>query len=435
MAGGQIGIGVIGLGTVGGGVVELLREKAGELSAAVGAELRIVRAADLEPARATELGLGDEVFTTEAWSVVHDREVDIVVELIGGLSPARELVVGAIEAGKQVVTANKALLASHGAEIFALARERGVGIGYEASVGGGIPLIRALREGLIANRITRALGILNGTCNYILTEMTARGADFADVLAEAQRKGYAEADPSFDVEGTDTAHKLAIVAALASGAHPRLEDIYVEGITALSPVDIHYAQEFGFCVKLLAIFSQDESQIHARVHPALVPQDHPLAAVQGPFNALFLEGDWVGPVLLYGQGAGRRPTASAVVGDIVELAREVATGCTGRLPPLGTASPSRTPLVLAPMEEVLCQYYFRFMAADRPGVLAAISRVLGAHRISIKAVIQKGRRSQGPVPIVMLTHEAPEAAVRKALREIDALEVIAAPTVMLRVVS
>jgi len=423
----------LGLGTVGGGVARLLLQEKDRLSSLLGAELILAKAADLDPALAEQAGITADIFYKDASAVLKDPDIDIVVELIGGLEPARTFVLEAIAESKQVATANKALLAHHGVEIYRAARARQVGVAFEAAVGGGIPLIRSLREGLCANRITNCLGILNGTSNFILTRMTAEGAPFAQVLKEAQAQGLAEADPTFDVEGIDTAHKLAIVASLVTGAQPALADIPTEGITRITPLDIQFAGEFGFAVKLLALLRNEGGQVQARVHPALVPQHHVLASVDGAFNALHLSGDWVGDVLLYGLGAGRRPTASAVVGDIVDLARDVLAGCPGRVPPLGRAQDPGGQLKLAPLSRVSCKYYFRFTAQDKPGVLAAISRILGEHKISIEAVIQKGRRSEeGPVPIVMLTHEAKEASVRQALEVIDNLAVITEPTMLIR---
>ena len=425
-------VGLLGLGTVGGGVARLLMEKREQLSAYLGVELELARAVDLEPSRAADLGLGPGVYSDDAWSVLEDRDIDIVVETVGGLEPARAMVLTAINKGKGVVTANKALLASHGVEIFQAARQRQVGIAFEASVGGGIPLVRSLRDSLAANRVTSCLGILNGTCNFILSRMTAEGAPFEQVLAQAQAKGYAEADPTFDVEGTDTAHKLAIVASLVTGAQPRLDDIPTEGITKITPLDIQFAGEFGFKIKLLAVLNNQGGKVEARVHPALVPHDHLLASVDGPFNALHVNGDWVGQVLLYGQGAGRRPTASAVVGDVLELARDVAAGVPGRVPPLGTNANGGRRLELASLDDAMCQYYCRFAALDQPGVLAAVARELGEFNISIEKVTQKGRQEAGPVPIVMLTHEAHEADMRRALRQIDALPAIVEPTMVIR---
>jgi homoserine dehydrogenase len=433
MAARMIKVGLIGLGVVGGGVARLMMEEKERLAEVLGAELILAGAADLDQSLAKDLGLPQDVYTPDATALLNDPTIDIVVELMGGLEPAKSFVLKAIEAGKQVVTANKALLAHHGAEIFKAARAKGVGVAFEASVGGGIPLIRSLREGLAANRIKACLGILNGTCNFILTKMTAEGASFQEVLKEAQAKGYAEADPTFDVEGIDTAHKLAIVTALITGAQPRLEDIPTEGIARLTPLDIQFAGEFGYKVKLLALLNQDGGKVEARVHPALVPVSHVLASVDGSFNALHLNGDWVDDVLLYGRGAGRRPTASAVVGDILDTARDLLRGVAGRVPPLGRAGlNSDKPLELKPLSEAVCQYYFRFTAQDKPGVLAAIAKILAEHSISIEAVIQKGRETGGGVPIVMMTHEAKEAEVQAALAKIDALEVISQPTMLIR---
>jgi homoserine dehydrogenase len=433
MAERSVRVGLMGLGIVGGGVARLLMDEKERLNKALGADLVLAGAADLDKSLAAELDLPDGLYSPDAATLLKDPDIDIVVELIGGLEPAKSLVLGAIQAGKQVVTANKALLAHHGAEIFAAARDAGVGVAFEASVGGGIPLIRSLREGLAANRINNCMGILNGTCNFILTKMTAEGASFGDALKEAQEKGFAEADPTFDVEGIDTAHKLAIVAALVTGVQPRLDDIPTEGITKLTPLDIQLAVEFGYKVKLLALLNQGESGVEARVHPALVPMEHVLASVDGSFNALHLNGDWVDDVLLYGRGAGRKPTASAVVGDILDIARDVLLGAAGRVPPLGRAGGGGSvPLELKPLSEAVCQYYFRFTARDKPGVLAAISKILAEHQISIEAVIQKGRESEDGVPIVMMTHEAKEAAVQDALAQIDGLDVISQPTMLIR---
>ena len=433
MAPEKIRVGLLGLGIVGGGVARLLLDKKDQLSAYLGAELVLAKAADLEPARSQELGLDESVFVDDAWPVVEDPEIDLIVETVGGLEPARSLVLAALNHGKPVATANKALLASHGVEIFQAARRHGVGISFEASVGGGIPLVRPLRDSLAANRVNSCLGILNGTCNFILSRMTTAGEPFGQVLVEAQAKGYAEADPTFDIQGTDTAHKLAIVAALVTGAQPRLEAVPTEGITGITPLDIAYAGEFGFKIKLLAVLNNQGQRVEARVHPALVPHDHPLASVDGAYNALHIDGDWVGQVLLYGKGAGRRPTASAVVGDVLELARDLKAGVPGRVPPLGTEADAGRRLELAPLDEAVCQYYCRFAAQDQPGVLAAIARELGEYGISIEKVTQKGRQDQGSVPIVMLTHTAREASLRRALKQIDALPVIAEPTVVIRV--
>ncbi|MFH1059785.1 MAG: homoserine dehydrogenase [Pseudomonadota bacterium] len=425
-------VGLIGLGTVGGGVAQLLLEKRELLAQRLGAPLLLTKAVDLDPALGRALCLPGEVCHQDVAQVLDDPAIDIVVELIGGIEPARGFVLRALNAGKHVATANKALLARHGAEIFAAAKAHGVSVAFEASVAGGIPLIRSLRGGLAANRLTRVLGILNGPCNYILTRMSQEGAPFAEVLKEAQDLGYAEADPTMDIEGLDTAHKLAIVAALVTGSQPELNDIPVQGITGVTPLDIRFAREFGYRIKLLAHLRNENGAVEARVHPALVPLDHMLASVEGPFNAIHITGDWVDEVLLYGRGAGRRPTASAVVGDILDLARDIRAGCPGRVPPLGRADQNGGRLAVAPLAEATCQYYFRVMALDQPGVLAAIAHALGQHHISIEAVTQKGRQSDGPVPVVMITHEAREADVSAALAKINALAAVAEPTVVIR---
>ncbi|MCB2189511.1 MAG: homoserine dehydrogenase [Deltaproteobacteria bacterium] len=433
MAQRAVKVGLLGLGTVGGGVAQLLLEEQERLADYLGAPLVLARAADLDESLARGLGLPGGVYCRDAWEVVNDPGIDIVVELIGGLKPAGDLILAALDQGKQVATANKHLLAKQGEAIFQKAREKQGGIAFEASVGGGIPLIQALREGLAANQISRCLGILNGTCNFILTQMREAGEPFEEVLKQAQAAGYAEADPTFDVEGIDTAHKLAIVTSLVTGRPADLAAIPTEGITRVTPLDIQFAGELGFKVKLLAELTYTAGRAAMRVHPALVPLGHPLAAVEGAFNAVFVQGDWVGDVLLYGKGAGRKPTASAVVGDVLALARDILTGCPGRVPPLGRMQEARGALSLAPAAEHRCQYYFRFSAEDKPSVLAAISRVLGDLGISIEAVTQKGRQAVGPVPVVMLTHEAREDQVQQALATIDALPEIAAKTMFLRV--
>ena len=429
-------VGLFGLGTVGGGVAELLLQHPERWRERLGVDLELAKAMDLNPELARHVGLDAEKFCVYASDIIDDPEIDIVVELIGGTGVARQLVTQALSAGKPVVTANKALLATYGSELFALARENGVKLAFEASVGGGIPLIRSLREGLGANQITACLGILNGTCNYILTRMTSEGADFAAVLSDAQRLGYAEADPTFDVGGMDTAHKLAITAALATGKLPRIDEIPVEGITAITPMDISFAKDMGFVIKLLAVFNLHGNQAELSVYPALIENSHQLASVNGPFNAVYARGDWVGDVMLYGAGAGRQATASAVVADVLDLAREKLNGGSSLpMTGLGQAIFNPAALSIASRDEVKGKYYFRFAAHDKPGVLASIAAILGEKNISIQTMIQKGREQQGgAVPIVMLTHEASEPAIMAALGAINALPSVACPTVMLRVV-
>ncbi|MDR1396165.1 MAG: homoserine dehydrogenase [Desulfarculales bacterium] len=432
----SIKIGLFGLGTIGGGVAELIMGFPGRWKERLGVDLILHKAMDLNPDNASRLGIGQDQLTDRPEDITNNPDVDIVVELVGGTGAAREIVTASLNAGKPVVTANKALLATHGGELFSYARQRGLKIAFEASVGGGIPLIRSLREGLGANQITQCLGILNGTCNYILTRMTNEGAGFHDVLADAQRLGYAEADPSFDVGGTDTAHKLAIMAALATGRLPRLDQIKVEGITSVTPLDISFAKDMGFVIKLLAVLQIHEQQANLSVYPALIENSHQLAAVNGPFNAVFVHGDWVGDIMLYGAGAGRRATASAIVADILDLAREKLSGGSS-LPAaaLGRADFDPEPLAISSRDDISGKYYFRFAAHDKPGVLAALAAVLGDNQISIATMIQKGREQEGgAVPIVILTHEARESAVLKAIKAIDSLPVVDHPTIMLRVI-
>jgi len=422
---GEIGVGLIGFGTVGTGVVRLLLENASLLEERIGLRLKLRRIADLDIERDRGVKIPREILTTDALQVIEDPTVDIVVELIGGIEPAKSFILRSLELGKPVVTANKAVLAQHGKELFEKAQQKGVPIGFEGSVGGGIPVIKALREGLVANRIEVILGILNGTSNYILTKMTEEGKDFEEALREAQRLGYAEADPSLDVEGTDAAHKLTILASLAFGTWVDLDWVYVEGISHLSSLDIEFSKEFGYRIKLLAIAKRGTEGLQLRVHPTMIPAEHLLSQVKGVYNAIYLAGDAVGPTLLYGQGAGALPTGSAVVSDLVQVATR---GDHGLLPfDLDRRPP------LKGIEELRCPYYLRFTAVDRPGVLSKISGILGENDISIASVIQKGRTRTGAVPIVMMTHEAVERNVRRALEAIDSLDVIRDSTKLLRV--
>jgi homoserine dehydrogenase len=357
--------------------------------------------------------------------------VDVIVELIGGLEPARTFILKALAAGKHVVTANKALLAHHGPELYGEARRHGVTLAFEAAVAGGIPLIRAVKDGLVANRIVSLFGIVNGTCNYILTKMTDEGLDFGLVLKEAQAQGYAEADPTFDIEGNDSAHKLQILVTLAFRTAIDLKDIHTEGITKVTAQDIEYARELGYRIKLLAIAKATPAGVEARVHPTMIPAASPLAAVSGVFNAVFITGDAVGDLMFYGRGAGQLPTASAVWSDILEIARRRAHDipATGLELP-STASPA---LAVQPMDEVRTGYYLRVMAQDRPGVLSRITGVLGEHDISIASMIQKGRGPREAVPVVMMTHVARERDMRRALGLIDRLPDVASATTMIRV--
>jgi len=428
----EIKIALLGLGTVGCGVVKILKSHGPELAERAGCRLALGRVADADLTRPREgLDLAGLPLTTDAAQAIDDPSVQIVIELIGGLEPARTFILRALQAGKHVVTANKALLAHHGSELFEEARRNRVMLGFEAAVAGGIPLIRAVKDGLPANRILSAFGIVNGTCNYILSKMTDEGRDFGEVLKEAQAHGYAEADPTLDIEGLDSAHKLQILATLAFRTAVDLKDIYTEGITAVTQQDVVNATELGYRIKLLAIAKASEGSLEARVHPTLIPAGSPLSAVSGVFNAVFITGDNVGDLMFYGRGAGQLPTASAVWSDTIDIARRVAHG----IPALDTDLPStgRSPLPLRPVDDIRSAYYLRVMAMDRPGVLAQVAGVLGRHDISLVSVLQKERARHEAVPVVMMTHEARERDMRAALAAIDKLAVVAARTTMIRV--
>ena len=429
----QVKVGLIGFGTVGAGMVEVLVHNRELIEDRIGAAIVLKKIADLDIHSDRGVKVDPALLTTDAMEIIDDPEIDVVVELIGGCDQAMEFISMAMERGKHVVTANKALIAQYGKQLFEEAERCGVDIAFEASVAGGIPIIRALREGLAANQIEAVLAILNGTSNYILTRMTEEGLSFDEALALAQRLGYAEADPSLDIDGSDAAHKLTIIVSLGFGYPCRYEDVYKEGIDKISPEDIRFAGEFGYCVKLLAIARKVDGQIEARLHPAFVPLDHILANVNEAYNAVYIEGDFVGPTLFYGLGAGKRPTGSAVVSDIMDIARNQIKGISRRVSPLSFARSPATELSLRPMDQVSTDYYFRFSAVDRPGVLSKISGVLGANNISIASVIQKAREAHGSVPVVMLTHEAKERDVRKSLEIIDQLDIVTEKTVLFRV--
>ncbi len=429
----DVSIGLIGFGTVGKGVAKILLQQGEMVRKKLGARVILKTIADLDLTTDRGIPLGDTVLTADTNSVLADPEIQVIVELIGGIEPAKTLILRALRNGKHVVTANKALLAAHGAELYRTANENGADLLFEASVAGGIPVIRALKEGLAANRIGYICGILNGTCNFILTKMAEEGGEFSEVLKEAQRLGYAEADPTLDIEAFDTAHKVAILLALSQGMHVDLSDIYTEGITRITPLNVQFARELGYCIKLLGIIRRVGDEVEARVHPAMIPNAHILSSVKGAFNALQIVGDNVGNILLYGLGAGMLPTASAVVGDVIELARSINAGISGRVPELAIQSEYLSRIRIRPIEELKTCYYFRFSALDHPGVLSKISGILGEHNISIASVIQKGRQEGGEVPIVMMTHEAREADARAALDLIDQLEVISSKTMMVRV--
>lgn len=428
-----IKVGLIGLGTIGTGVARVFQENSDLITRRLGAGLELKKIADLDITTDRGLTLPVGVLTTDVNEVLENPEIDIVIELIGGYEPAKTFISRALKAGKHVVTANKALLAKHGDELFQLAEDAGVDLYYEASVGGGIPIIKVMRESLAANHITAISGILNGTCNYILTQMTDKGLEYADVLAEAQKLGYAEADPTFDVEGIDSAHKLAILAAMAFGTPINFESVYVEGIANIQPVDIEFAREFGYKIKLLAIAKENQGKIEARVHPTMISEHHMLAKIDGVFNAIYVNADMLGPSLYYGQGAGMLPTASAVVADLIDIARNIVKKSHQRLPFLAYQSPAAGRASYQSIDASSCNYYLRFTAKDQPGVLSKVAGILGASNISIASVIQKGRNEAGgTVAIVMQTHRACERDLKQALEIIDTLDVIDAQTVVIR---
>ena len=419
-------VGLLGLGTVGGGTVTVLTRNRDEIARRAGRDIVIARAAAKAYDRDAIAGIEHvPAIGDDAWQVVRDPEVAIVIELIGGYSPARELVLEAIENGKHVVTANKALIAKHGNEIFAAAQRRGVTVAFEAAVAGGIPIIKALREGLAANRIEWIAGIINGTSNYILTQMRDHGRSFDDALAEAQALGYAEADPTFDVEGVDAAHKLTILGSLAFGIPLQFERAYVEGITRIEAQDVANAEEFGYRIKLLGITRKTPGGVELRVHPTLIPARRLIANVNGVMNAVLIEGDAVGPTLYYGAGAGSLPTASAVVADVVDIVRALTTDPENRVPHLAFQPGELQDLPVLPIEEVETAYYLRMQAADRPGVIAAVAGILGDAGISIEAIHQK-EPAEGDthVPLVMLTHRVQERQMNEAIRRIEALDAV-----------
>lgn len=431
----DIQVGLIGFGNIGAGVVKLLRENADVVRNKVGTGIVLKRIADLDITSDRGVAVDAEILTTDVNEIFNDPEISVVIELIGGYEPAKSFVLKAIEKGKHIVTANKALLALHGDEIYAAAARRGVEVQFEASVGGGIPVLTAIKSNLAANRFGGVFGIMNGTCNYILTRMTQEGADFAEVLQAAQDLGYAEPDPTFDIEGVDTAHKLAVLVSLCFGTRIDFNSIYTEGITSISGLDVKFAKDFGYRIKLLAIGKLSDGQVEVRVHPTMIPLHNPLADVNGVFNAIRLTGDFVGPVMFYGRGAGQNPTASAIVGDLIGLARSIQAGAGRRMAPLGFLDASVATLPVKSMTEIVSKYMLRFSALDQPGVLGAIAGSLGKHGISIESMVQTAHEADdsAPVPIVIMTHEAREGSVRQALAEIDQLDIICQKTAFIRI--
>ncbi len=426
-------IGIIGCGTVGTGVVRLLIQEKELLANRLGIPLQLKHVADLD--MDTDRGVKFEpgVFIQDAWQAVNDPEIDIIIETIGGETLAGDIISAAIEQGKHVVTANKALLAKHGNRLFSAAEKKGVDLAFEASVCGCMPVIKSLRETLVANRVESMIGIFNGTCNYILSKITEEQIPFEKALAEAQAQGYAEADPTLDVEGYDTAHKLAILTALAYGMYIDFDSIYIEGISSILPSDIQYADEFGYRIKLLAISKDHGGHIEARVHPTMIPCDNILSNVCGTLNAITIGGHAVGNLFLSGHGAGMMPTASAILSDVADIARNIRWKAPGRVA-LRAFQPDQiqTRLVM-PMSKIVTHYYVRFAALDQPGVLATIAGIFGKFDISIKSVHQKGRKNNGSVPIVMMTHKAKEADMQNAIQQISALSVVADKPVLIRI--
>ena len=426
-------VGLLGIGTVGGGTFHVLRRNQEEITRRAGRGIEIAAVAERDQARARAI-VGDAArITDDAFALVADPSVEIVVELIGGTTVARELILSALDHGKHVVTANKALLAKHGNEIFARARERGVMVAFEAAVAGGIPIIKALREGLTANRIEWIAGIINGTSNFILSEMRDKGLAFDEVLREAQRLGYAEADPTFDVEGVDAAHKLTIMAAISFGIPMQFERAYTEGITGLAREDIRYAEQLGYRIKLLGITRRTPAGIELRVHPTLIPARRLIANVEGVMNAVLVKGDAVGATLHYGAGAGAEPTASAVIADLVDVTRMLTADPGHRVPHLAFQPDQLSDTPILPMEDVETSYYLRMRAYDRPGVLADITRILADHAISIDAMVQKEpAEGEEQVDVVMLTHLTVEKQVNAALARIEALPSISGAVTRIR---
>ena len=429
----KISIGLIGLGNIGTGVVKLLQQNEKLITQKLGTRLVLKKIADINITSPRGIKIDRSLLTKDARDILNDPDISIVIELMGGYEPARTFVLEAIQNGKHVVTANKAMLATYGNEIFPAAQHRGVDVGFEASVGGTIPIIKTLKEALVANKINSIVGIMNGTCNFILTKMTDEGKPFDVVLKEAQDLGFAEADPTFDIEGIDTSHKMAIVLSLAYGKKVNLKKIYLEGITKISALDIAFAKELGYRIKLLAIGMLKGEAVEARIHPTMIESEHLLANVNRNYNAFHLVGDASGPVFLFGQGAGMMPTASAVFSDIIDCARNVLHGISGRVPLRSINETGMKDIRLIPMDDIETKYYFRFSVLDRPGVLFKISGILGRHNISLATVIQKAREEAGPVPIVMTTYKAREKDVRQALKKIDRLDVVKDKTVIIRI--
>jgi homoserine dehydrogenase len=429
----SIKVGIIGFGTVGTGVVKVILNNRETIRRRLGIPVEIAAIADRDLDRDRGIKIDRRFLTKDPMDVIINPDIDILVEVMGGINQAKGYILDAISRGKHIVTANKALLAEYGEEIYRAAEDAGVDLGFEGSVGGGIPVIKALKEGFDANRIESIFGIINGTSNYILTKMTEEGRPFPSVLSEAKEAGYAEADPTLDIEGIDAAHKLSILVNLAFGTPVSVKDIYVEGIGRITPLDIEYAREFGYRIKPLAIAKIADGEIDARVHPTMIPDDYLLAKVNGVFNAVYIVGDAAGESMLYGKGAGELPTGSAVVSDIIDIGRNIISASPCRVPVTSYKSENRKVLRVKRIEEISSIYYIRFMAMDSPGVLSNISGVLGKNNISISRVSQKGRKEGGSVPVVMMSHRANEKDIRTALMEIDGMPYISEKSLVIRV--
>ena len=430
----KIKVGIIGFGTIGSGVVKILASSKDIIRQRLGAEIEVAKIADLDVSSDRGVVVDSNLLTTDTKEVVDNPEVEIVVELMGGYEPARSLMLQAIAGGKHVVTANKALLAKHGDEIFSAVEDQQVAIGFEGAVAGAIPIIRSIREAFVANEITAIEGIVNGTANYILSKMSDEQCDFAVALKEAQEKGFAEADPTFDIEGIDSAHKISLLTRLAYGTPVNFNDITVQGISGISIDDIECAREFGYRIKLLAISKFDGESVDIRVHPAMIPQSHPMANVNGVLNAVRVCDNLMEENVLIGHGAGSLPTGSAVVADIVEQARDILSNNKNRVASQSFLKNEMRSIPMMNIEEIDSEYFLRFSVLDNPGVLSRISGILGNHSIGILSVIQKGRCDQGKgVPLIMMTHRASEKNVQLALKEIDALDVVCEKSNLIRV--
>jgi len=430
----SVKVGLIGFGTIGCGVVKILQDNQEIIKDRLGLSVDVIKIADLDITTVREVKVEAGVLTTNADEVLDHPDIDIVVELIGGYEPARSFILKAIQNNKHVVTANKALLAKHGEEVFSAAEKNKVGVGFEASVGGAIPIIRSIKEAFVANRIQAIEGIVNGTANYILSKMSDGDHEFDTVLKEAQDKGFAETDPTFDIEGIDSAHKIAVLTRLAYGTPVNLDDIYVQGISDISTLDIKCAHEFGYRIKLLAISKFDGQAIDVRVHPAMIPEFKPMANVNGVLNAIMVFDDLMEENVLVGHGAGSLPTGSAVVADVVEIARNMISGAQNRVPPQSFQRSSVKSIPLKSMSDIEGEYFLRFWVLDKPGVLSQISGILGNYEISIESVIQRIKDDNGQgVPLVLMTHDAKEKNIQAALKEINNMEEVFEKTVLIRV--